>query len=444
MMYEKTAAALTSFIKKSPTAFHAVDNMKKLLVKNGYHELSEAQSWNIVPGGKYVVTRNDSSIIAFQAGEKLDHYSFKVAASHSDSPTFKVKENAEIEVRGKYTKLNTEGYGGMICSTWFDRPLSVAGRVIVKEQDDYRTKLVNLDRDLVLIPSVAIHMNRNVNDGYAYNKQVDMLPLFSCQGSNGNDGAADKDESYAGTLKKLVAQELGVGENVIYGMDLYLYNRMEPSVWGANREFISCAQLDDLQCAWTSLQGFLKGQDDSAINVFACFDNEEVGSGTKQGAASTFLYDVLRRVNACLGKNEEDYYRALASGFMLSCDNAHAVHPNHPDKTDTNNCVYMNEGIVVKSHAGQKYTSDAMSIAMFRGICEKAGVPLQFFSNRSDMAGGSTLGNIAMSQVSMNSIDIGLPQLAMHSAYETAGIKDSFYMEQATEAFFSSKKRGII
>jgi aspartyl aminopeptidase len=227
-------------------------------------------------------------------------------------------------------------------------------------------------------------------------------------------------------------------------MDLYLYNRMEPSVWGANREFISCAQLDDLQCAWTSLQGFLKGQDDSAINVFACFDNEEVGSGTKQGAASTFLYDVLRRVNACLGKNEEDYYRALASGFMLSCDNAHAVHPNHPDKTDTNNCVYMNEGIVVKSHAGQKYTSDAMSIAMFRGICEKAGVPLQFFSNRSDMAGGSTLGNIAMSQVSMNSIDIGLPQLAMHSAYETAGIKDSFYMEQATEAFFSSKKRGII
>ena len=213
---------------------------------------------------------------------------------------------------------------------------------------------------------------------------------------------------------------------------------MEPSVWGMEEEFISCPQLDDLQCAYTSLQGFLKGSNDKSINVFACFDNEEVGSGTKQGAASTFLYDVLHRVNLALGKDEEAFNRAVASSFMLSCDNAHAVHPNHPEKTDVNNCVYMNEGIVVKSHAGQKYTSDAVSIAVFRGICEKAGVPLQFFANRSDVAGGSTLGNIAMSQVSMNSVDIGLPQLSMHSTYETAGIKDSYYMIQAMEEFFNS------
>ena len=350
-----------------------------------------------------------------------------IAASHSDSPTFKIKENAEIQVKEKYMKLNTEGYGGMLCATWFDRPLSVAGRVMVRDGRRYAARLLNIDRDLLMIPNMAIHMNREVNKGYHYNNQVDMLPLFGGSGCRKGD------------FKKLVAEELGVEEENIYGMDLYLYNRMQPSVWGADKEFISCPQLDDLQCAYTSLMGFLKGEDDSAVNVFACFDNEEVGSGTKQGAASTFLYDTLYRVNLCLGKGEEAFLRAVSKSFMLSCDNAHAVHPNHPDKTDEGNCVYMNEGIVVKSHAGQKYTSDAVSIAVFRGICEEAGVPLQFFANRSDMAGGSTLGNIAMSQVSMNSIDIGLPQLAMHSSYETAGVKDSYYMIQAAGRFFGSR-----
>jgi aspartyl aminopeptidase len=426
-MYEKTTEAMASFIQKSPTAFHAVANIKMVLAENGFCELKEGKPWKLAVGGKYFVTRNNSSVIAFALGENLDHYSFKVAASHSDSPTFKVKENAEIVVNGKYTKLDTEGYGGMLCATWFDRPLSVAGRAIVKDGERYHTKLVDFDRDLVLIPSLAIHMNRNANEGYAYNKQVDMLPLLGCGGEAPIN------------LKKMVAEELGIGEEMIYGTDLYLYNRMAPSIWGADREFISCGRLDDLQCAWTSLQGFLKGKDDGAVNVFACFDNEEVGSGTKQGAGSTFLYDVLCRINNALGKSQEDYYCALASSFMLSCDNAHAVHPNHPDKTDVKNAVYINEGIVVKSHAGQKYTSDAVSIALFRDICEKAGVPLQFFANRSDMAGGSTLGNIAMAQVSMNSIDIGLPQLAMHSAYETAGVKDSYAMETAVQAFFESR-----
>lgn len=425
-MDKKISQELTAFIKHSPTAFHAVDNMKKLLKENSYKELLEGQAWKIEPGEKYFVSRNNSSIIAFNLGTKLDKYSFNVATSHSDSPTFKIKENAEIEIKGKYTQLNTEGYGGMLCATWFDRPLSIAGRVLIQDGDSYITKLLNIDRDLVLIPNVAIHMNRTVNDGFAYNKQVDMLPLF---------GGRD---CKSGDLKKLIAQELNVAVENIYGMDLYLYNRMEPSVWGVNEEFISCPQLDDLQCAYTSLQGFLKGSNERSINVFACFDNEEVGSGTKQGAGSTFLYDVLKRINRALGKTEEEYYQALASSFMLSADNAHAVHPNHPEKTDVNNCVYLNEGVVVKSHAGQKYTSDALSIAVFKGLCKKANVPVQFFANRSDALGGSTLGNIAMAQVSMNSVDIGLPQLAMHSSYETAGIKDTYYMIKVMEEFFNS------
>ena len=425
-MYKEISQELLSFLQKSPTAFHAVDNIRNELVNHGYQELLEGKTWKVIPGGKYFVTRNNSSIIALNIGTKLDDYSFNVAASHSDYPTFKIKENAEIEVKGKYTQLNTEGDGGMLCATWFDRPLSIAGRVLVKDGDRFVTRLLDFDRDLVLIPNMAIHMNRAVNDGYAYNKQIDMLPLF---------GGGD---TKPGDLKKLMAQELGVEEKDIYGSDLYLYNRTAPSIWGAHEEFISSQHLDDLQCGFTSLKGFLKGNNEQSINVYACFDNEEVGSGTKQGAASTFLYDVLHRINASLGKDEEDYFRALASSFMLSADNAHAVHPNHPGKTDVGNCVYMNEGIVVKSHAGQKYTSDAVSIAIFRELCERAQVPVQFFANRSDEAGGSTLGNIAMAQVSMNSVDIGLPQLAMHSTYETAGIKDTYYMILVMEEFFNS------
>lgn len=424
LMVKELAKELVSFIKESPTCFHAVANMKERLMKEGYEELLEGSTWNVKEGGKYLITRNNSSIIALQVGTDLANYSFNVAASHSDSPTFKVKENAEIEVRGKYTQLNTEGYGGMLCSTWFDRPLSLAGRVLVKEGNQFVSKLLKIDRDLLMIPNVAIHMNRNINDGFTYNKQVDLLPLF---------GGTDTKK---GDYKKMIAQELGVKEEDIYGMDMFLYNRNAPSIWGANEEYISCPQLDDLQCAFTTLQGFLKGSQKKSINVFACFDNEEVGSGTKQGAGSTFLYDTLHRINDALGKTNEDYHRALASSFMISADNAHAVHPNHPEKTDVNNCVYMNEGIVIKSHAGQKYTTDAVATALFKHICEAVDVPVQFFANRSDAAGGSTLGNISQAQVSMNAVDIGLPQLAMHSSYETAGIKDTYYMVKAMEEFY--------
>ncbi len=425
-MYKQISEEMTGFLKECPTAFHAVARIRTQLEGNGYQALRENEKWELLPGGKYYVTRNDSSIIAFQIGTELSGHSFNIAASHSDFPTFKVKEHAELEVKKKYLQLNTEGYGGMLCATWFDRPLSVAGRVIVKEQDHFVTKLVNIDRDLVLIPSVAIHMNRAVNDGYAYNKQVDTLPLFSAEGGQKGD------------LKKLVAEAAGVAEEAVYGSDIYLYNRQEPSVWGAQEEFISAQHLDDVQCAYASLQGFLQGQQEKSINVYACFDNEEVGSGTKQGAGSTFLYDTLRRIHLGLGLPEEDYYRAIAGSFMLSADNAHAVHPNHPEKTDVENCVYMNEGIVIKSHAGQKYTSDAVSIALFRDLCSKAEVPVQFFANRSDEAGGSTLGNISSGKVSLKAVDIGLPQLAMHSAYETAGIKDTCYMIKAMKQFFST------
>ena len=317
-MYKTVSQELVSFIKNSPTAFHAVDNMRTILLENGYEELLEGRHWDIEAGKKYFVTRNNSSIMALNLGTELENYSFNVAASHSDSPTFKIKENAEISVRNKYVQLNTEGYGGMICSSWLDRPLSVAGRLLIQEGQTYRTQLINIDRDLVLIPNVAIHMNRSVNDGYTFNKQIDMLPLFG--GS----------ESKEGDFKALIAKEANVDVDSILGSDLYLYNRNNPSIWGANEEFVSCAQLDDLQCAFSSLQGFLKGSHKNSINVFACFDNEEVGSGTKQGAASTFLFDVLKRVNTGLGKTEEDFYRAVASSFMLSADNAHAVHPNHP------------------------------------------------------------------------------------------------------------------
>ena len=417
---------LTTFIEHAPTAFHAIDEIKMLLKKEGFQELKESEIWNLEPGEKYYVTRNNSSIIALKAGKDLENYSFHVTASHSDSPAFKLKENAEIEIAKKYTVLNTEGYGGMICSTWFDRPLSLAGRVMVKNGDRIETKLVKINRDLLMIPSLAIHMDRKVNEGRAINKQVDMLPVMS--------GSVKE----PGEVKSLVAKELGVETTDIYGMDLFLYNRMEAVRWGSDREFIGCPRLDDLQCAFTSLKGFLEAENDKNINVYACFDNEEVGSGTKQGAASTFLYDVLWRANKALGNTEEEYYRAVAGSFMLSCDNAHAVHPNYKQKTDATNCVYMNDGIVVKSHAGQKYTSDAVSVAVFKMICERAGVPVQFFANRSDEAGGSTLGNIAMAQVSMNTVDIGLPQLAMHSAYETAGVKDTEYMIKAVKTFYGS------
>ena len=424
-MIQKEISELLSFLDRNPTAFHTTASIRGILLAEGFTELLESMAWNLEPGKGYFVCRNGSSIIAFRLGTHLENYSFNVAAAHTDSPCFKLKENAELHVGQKYTRLNTEGYGGMICSTWMDRPLSLAGRVLVKEGDAIASRLVAVDRDLLLIPSVAIHMNREVNDHASFNKQVDMLPLLS---GSVEDGA----------LNALLAQELGVEPERILGSDLYLYLREKARVWGYHQEFLSSGRLDDQQCAFAILKGFLKGRGDHAIHVAACFDNEEVGSGTKQGAASTFLYDVLHRIALGIHGSEEDFHRAVAASFLFSADNAHAVHPNHPEHTDANNCCYMNEGVVIKSHAGQKYTSDGMSIALARELAARAGVPLQYFANRSDKVGGSTLGNLAMAQVSMNSVDIGLPQLAMHSCYETAGVQDTLSLIRLMEEFYSS------
>ena len=423
-MQRKNAENLLKFIDRSPSAFHVIYNMKEELLKAGFTELKENDKWEICKGGKYFVTRNLSSLIAFKIPEN-NFKSFNIMASHSDSPSFKIKENPEIDVDGKYTKLNVEGYGGMLNAPWFDRPLSVAGRIITEKDGRIETVLCNADRDLLIIPNLAIHQNRNANDGYKYNNQVDMLPLFG-------DGEAK------GSLFKIIAGCAEVNEEDIIGSDLFLYNREEGRIWGAHNEFISSSQLDDLECAYASLQGLLKAENPESVTVHCVLDNEEVGSGTKQGAESTFLKDTLMRINLCLGKTDEEYRMALASSFMVSADNAHAVHPAHTDKADPTNHSYLNGGVVIKHSANQKYTTDAVSAAVMKIILKKAGIPYQVFVNRSDMAGGSTLGNISNTQVALNTVDIGVAQLAMHSPYETAGLKDVTYLINAAEAFFGS------
>lgn len=415
---------LLSFIEKSPTAFHACANLCRELEASGRKRLSEGEKWELKPGEGYFATRNMSSVIAFDIPENAD--SFRIIAAHSDSPAFKIKENAELSVRGKYTQLNVEKYGGMLFAPWFDRPLSVAGRVLVRTENGMEARLIDVDRDLLVIPNVAIHMNREVNDGFKYNAQTDMMPLFG-------------DETAKDGFRKLIAEEAGVPEEDLIGNDLFLYPRVKGTAVGHEGEYILSPRLDDLECAWSGLRAFLDAKKpEKGVNMLCVFDNEEVGSGTKQGADSTFLYDVLRRVFLALGKTEEELYTALAASFMLSADNAHAVHPNHPEKTDAENCVFMNDGIVIKFNANQRYTTDGVSAAFFHKLLKENDIPYQHFANRSDVAGGGTLGNISGSHVSINTLDIGLAQLAMHSSCETAGTKDLDHMVLGMTAFYNT------
>ena len=358
-MNTKTAKKLLKFIQKSPTAFQAVEEMKKRLEKEGYKELKEEEHWEIIPGGNYYVTRNNSALIAFSIPKK-PVWKFHIMASHSDSPALKIKENPEIEVEKAYIKLNVERYGGMLLAPWFDRPLSVAGRLIVRKDGEIQEKLVTVDKDLLIIPNLAIHMNREVNDGYKYNVQKDMLPLYSSYEGKGS-------------FMKQVAAEAGVEEKDILGHDLFLYDRTAGTIWGADEEFVSVPRLDDIQCAFASFEGFLRGEHKKSIAVHCVLDNEEVGSSTKQGAASTFLKDTLKRINMGLGRTEEEYLMALADSFMVSADNAHALHPNHTDKTDPVNRPVINGGIVIKYNANQKYCTDGVSAAIFKDICESFG-----------------------------------------------------------------------
>ncbi len=430
MTARETAEEMLKFIQKSPTCFHAVGNLKEMLETEGYQELKEAEDWSVVKGGKYYVVRNDSSLIALQFPDKDEIKGFHMVASHSDSPSFKVKEGPEMIVEKQYVKLNTEKYGGMILSTWLDRALSVAGRVVVKEGETLQTKLVNIDRDLLVIPNVAIHMNREMNKGVEYNPQVDMLPLMA------GSLSSEQEQDGKNALLKMVAKEAGVEPEDILGQDLFLYTREPGRILGANEEFVFSPRLDDLQCAYSSMKAFLESKPQEYINVCAVFDNEEVGSGTRQGADSTFLEDVLIRVCEAADKTPGQYRQLVAGSFLISADNAHAVHPNHPEKADPTNRPYLNGGIVIKFHGNQKYTSDAVSSAKMKDLCKKAGVPCQIYTNRSDILGGSTLGNISTAHVSVSSVDIGLPQVAMHSAVETAGIMDTWYCVEALKVFY--------
>ncbi len=416
---------LIKLIENSPTAFQAVEEISALLSEMGFTKLMEGEKWALEQGGRYFVTRNMSSIIAFSVPE-IDFPSFMITASHTDSPTYKLKPEYEAEAFGKYIKLNTECYGGTIASSWLDRPLSVAGRVVVSENGNITAKTVKIERDLVLIPNVAIHQNRTVNSGYSYNPAVDMMPLYS---------SSDK----KGSLAHIIAEAVGCESSDVLASDLYLYNRTPGTIWGADDEFFSSPRIDNLQCAYATLTGFIdavRSGNCTAIPVYASFDNEETGSATKQGAASGFLLDTLTRIARYYGFELEE---SLPSSFMVSADNAHAKHPNHPELYDQVNTPHLNGGIVIKSNASQRYTTDAVSSAIFRRICEKADVPVQVFANRSDMAGGSTLGAISDTRVALNTVDIGLAQLAMHSSYETAGTADTLYMNTAIREFYKTK-----
>ncbi len=456
--YRSSAEDVLSFIDNSPSCYHVVDNLKKQLITDGFTELHEGSDWNILPGGGYFVIRGGASILAFRVPEEVNFASgnnekqitgFHVIASHSDSPSFKIKENPELSAAG-YVKLNIEKYGGMLCAPWFDRPLSAAGRILVREKNGNRTalktRLVDFNRDLLMIPSVAIHMDRTANDGHKYNAQIDMLPLLGEFGFTGNENAnAMNPVEGTGTkpaqsiIKRIAAEAAEVRPEEIVSMDLFLYNRMRSSIWGMQEEFISAPKLDDLACVRTSFNGFMRSTGaQNSISMCCVFDNEEVGSGTRQGAASTFLADVMHRICSSLGGDENAYRRSIAQSFLVSADNGHAVHPNYPGKSDPINRPRMNGGIVIKHSANQKYTTDAVSEAICCEICENAEIPYQIFTNRADMAGGSTLGNLSAVQVPILSVDIGLAQLAMHSPYETAGVMDPMWMEKFAEAFYNT------
>ncbi len=438
------ANKILRLIDQSPTAFHVVENAKSMLDAHGFKGLRESEVWKLEAGGRYYVTRNDSSIIAFLIPQK-EYKGFRIIASHSDSPCPKLKEDYEMDKSG-YVRLNVEKYGGMLLAPWFDRPLSVAGRILVrdeKEESGIRSVLVNLEKDVAVIPSLAIHMNRDANAGYSYSFQKDMLPIVSTSG----DSEKDRNPS----IMSLIAEASGEKADDILGNDLFLYLREQGKVWGVNDEFIGSSRLDDQECVWCTLDGFLdatkREERDSAdetsefVQMICVFDNEEVGSRTKQGADSDFLGNLIDRINDNLGRSREDYYTAYANSFMISADNAHALHPAHTEKYDPVRSPAVNEGIVLKFSARQSYTTDAVSAAFVKKLCEEESIPYQVFVNHSDEPGGSTLGNILNSHVSVNTADIGLPQLAMHSAYETAGVEDLDSLRHFAKAFFSHSQR---
>ena len=409
---------LVTFLNNSPTSYNAIDNIKKILDSKGYQMLDEKDHYLLSKGHKYYVIRNGSSIIAFNIGKELKDPCLQISASHSDCPSFVLKPECSLYENG-YFKLNTEVYGGATFYSWLDRPLSIAGRIIYKEANQIKTLAYKYNKPFCLIPSLAIHMHREINTSLTLNPQIDMLPMVSL-----------KKGDLLSFLKEDTLKD-------VKSYDLFLYPLNSAYLWGHNDEFITSSHLDDLQCAYNALYGFIDNFNDNNLNVYCCFDNEEIGSSTRQGADSDFLTSNLKRICDSL---KLDYYRLLARGFMLSCDNAHALHPNHPEKYDMLNHPYLNKGIVIK-HETRAYTSDGLSIGLLKDLLDRHNVPYQYFANRSDSRGGSTLGNILNNHSSLLAVDIGLAQLAMHSCIETSGNLDNEYMISAIKAFYSESLR---
>ena len=423
-MEQEVTRRLLDFLDASPSCYHAVDNLTRRLEAEGYERLREAEPWTLRTGGKYYVVRGDSSLAAFRVPGGVPA-GFMLAAAHSDSPTYKVREEAEVLSAGNCVRLAVEPYGGMIARSWLDRPLSVAGRLVVRREGGIATQLVNVDRDLLVIPSVAIHLDREVNQGTALKANTDLLPLLGCGTERGR-------------FRSLLAEAAGVPEEDILSTELFLYPRAAAVLLGAEGEFVASPRLDDLQCVFGCLEGFLAAKEGGSVPVLCVFNNEEVGSGTRQGADSTFLTDVLERISTALGR---DWRLMAVNSFLVSADNAHAVHPAHPELSDGAERPVLNGGVVLKYNAGQKYTTDAVSGAVFREVCRAADVPVQRYSNRADLPGGSTLGNISSAHLSIPSVDIGLPQLAMHAAYEVAGSRDTALLVRAMAEYFSRSFR---
>lgn len=422
---------LKSFLNCSVCNFFAVATVAKMLRKSGFEQLDQSKKWNLKLNGRYFIIKNGSAVFAFVVGNGCAADGFKIISAHSDSPGFRIKPHPEMVSDGGLIKLNTEVYGGPILYTWFDRPLSIAGRVMLRSEDPLHpaTRLVYFNKPLLTIPHLAIHFNRAVNEGNPLSKQTDMLPVL---------GIATKGEETSDYLLNLLSKALNVDKKEILGTELSLFDTTGACQIGVHDELISSGRIDDLSMVHASLLALLStaSQPDRQTRVMAIFDNEETGSGTKQGAASPVLANILERISTALKGDHEDFLCAVANSFMVSADNAHAFHPNYPSKYDPTNHPVMGGGPVIKINANCKYMTDADSAAVFRAICEKAGVPFQYFVNHSDVAGGSTLGNILTSQLDIRGVDMGAAVWAMHSVRETASCADHIHTIRAFQTFF--------
>ena len=417
---KKFAENMLDFIYNSPTQFNAVEVSAEMLEKNGFEKLNPKENWKLEVGKKYYTTKNSSALVAFKVNsEEVEKEGFRIIGSHTDSPGFRIKPNAEMEACGAYLKLNTEGYGGMILSTWLDRPLAMAGRVFLRGENPFKPveKTVNINKPVCIIPNLAIHMNRSINDGYKYNKQTDMLPLV---------GLINEQLEKENYMIKLLASELDVEVEEIIDFDIFLYEYEKGCFTGANEEFISTGRLDNLSMYYSSVEALLDSDSKSGISIAVGFDNEEVGSSTKQGADSNMLLNILERICISLGKDRQQFFEAIENSFIISSDLAHAVHPNVNGMADPTNRPVMGKGPVIKVHAGQAYTSDGYSISVYKEICRECGVEYQEFVNKSDQRGGSTIGPISSTHIDIPSVDIGAPILSMHSIREL-GCSEDFY-----------------